>query len=192
MASLAKSASRRLWYKLELMKITRYTTPVAKFEDYSMHYLAVPPKAVKALGGKFRARLVCSLNGSKAFHCGLNPLGEGQGYLTLSKQRMAELGLGVGDTVKVELAPDNSKYGMPVPPEFREVLRQDEEGKRRFAKLKPGKQRTLLHYVAGTVNVDLRIERSLKLLTNLKGLEEGRETIPALFGKSSRPGAGRW
>ena len=175
-----------------LMKTTRYRTNVVKFEDFSMHYLAVPTKVVQALGGKFRARLLCSINGTTPFHCALNPLGDGQGYLTLSKARMSGLRLRPGFEVRVELKPDSSKYGMPVPPEFREVLRQDEEAKRRFAKLKPGKQRTLLHYVAGTANVDLRIERSLRLLTNLKGLEEGRETIPALFGKSTRPGAGRW
>lgn len=174
------------------MKNTRYRTTVAKFDDFAMHYLPVPPKAIQALGGKFRTRLLCSLKGARPFHCALNPLGNGQGYITLSKARLASLGLTAGAVVTVELAPDSSKYGMPVPPEFKEVLKQDEEARRRFASLKPGKQRTILHHVAGTANVDLRIERSLNLLTNLKGLEEGRETIPALFKRPARPNAGRW
>lgn len=170
----------------------RYRAPVEAFSDYPMHYIEVPEKIVARLGGKFRARLLCTLGGAPAFHCGLNPLGEGRGYITLSRQRLQDLGLRAGDFVAVELKLDTSKYGMAVPPEFREVLKQDPEAGKRFKALKPGKQRTLLHHVGGAKSVDLRIERSLRLMENLKRLPQGKETIPALFGRAPKAGSGRW
>lgn len=170
----------------------RYRASVEAFSDYPMHYIEVPEKLVAKLGGKFRARLLCTLNGSMTFHCGLNPLGEGRGYITLSRQRLQELAARAGDKVAVELKPDTSKFGMAVPAEFREVLKQDPEAKQRFAGLKPGKQRTLLHHVSGAKSVDLRIERSLRLMENLKRLPAGKETIPALFGRAPKAGSGRW
>jgi hypothetical protein len=74
-------------------------------------------------------------------------LGEGKGYITLNNKRMKELGLSIGDWVEVVLNPDESKYGMPVPEELAELLRQDPEGERRFEMLTPGKQRYIIHYI---------------------------------------------
>ncbi|RZA06221.1 MAG: DUF1905 domain-containing protein [Proteobacteria bacterium] len=176
------------------MKPIRYRTELKRFDDFPMHYLTIPPKVVSALGGKFRARLLCSIKGTKKFHCGLNPLGNGEGYLTISRNRLKDLGLTPGESVALELELDSSKYGIPMPPEFREVLKQDPAGKARFAQLTPGKQRSMLHYVGGTTNVDRRIERSLRVITNLKALASGKETLTAIFGKSAGPsaGSGRW
>jgi hypothetical protein len=174
------------------MKAPFYRTFVKKFSDYPMHYLEVPKREIKRLGGKFRARLVCKLNGKLSFQCGLMALGDGQGFITLSKQRLQELDLAAGDQVRVELKPDTSKYGLKMPAEFREVLKQDPEGRARFAALKPGKQRTLLFHVGSAKSVDKRIERALFFLENLKRLPHGQETIPAIFGKRSQPGSGRW
>jgi hypothetical protein len=175
-----------------MKKIVRFRAPVRVFHDYPMHYLEVPPKVVKALGGKFRLRLICTLNGRHSFHCGLMALGGGSGYLTLSRQRMAEIGARPGDSLRVALRVDESKYGMEMPREFREVLRQDREGRKRFEALKPGKQRTILYHVAGTKDVDRRIDRSLRLVENLKRLPLGKESIPGIFGRPIRPGSGRW
>lgn len=173
-------------------KSIAFKSKVEKFTDFSMYYLEVPAKAIKALGGKFRLRLICTVNKKISFQCGLMALGEGRGYITLAKKRMEELGAGLGSPLKVELRPDASKYGMKVPAEFLEVLRQDNEGRKRFDALSPGKKRTMLFYISGTKNVDLRIERSLRMLENLKLLPKGKETIPGIFGKRASPGSGRW
>lgn len=171
-----------------------FKAKIEKFADYATHYIPIPVKVIKTLGGKFRLRLVCTINGltKQKFRCGLMALGDGRGFVMLSKTRLAALGLANGDPVRVALELDTSKYGMEMPPEFKEVLKQDEEGRRRFESLSAGKKRTLLFYVGGAKNVDLRIERALRFLENLKQLPVGKETIPGIFGKSSKLGSGRW
>ncbi|MGZ3694169.1 MAG: YdeI/OmpD-associated family protein [Bdellovibrionota bacterium] len=159
-----------------------------RLEKFSMFYLEVPPRVIKSLGGKFRIRLVCTLNKKLSFQCGLMALGKGLGYITLAKHRLQALEIAPGGTLSVELRPDPSKFGMTVPKEFSEVLRQDSEGKKRFNKLSPGKQRNMIFFVSGTKNSDLRIERALRIVENLKLLPPGKETVSGIFGKrSSRP-----
>lgn len=147
-----------------------------------MHYLDVPPAVVKKLGG-YRVRLVCTVNKSIQFQCGLMALGQGHGYIMFTKKRLQELGAQAGDKVSVELKLDTSTYGLPMPKELAEVLRQDPAAKQRFKKLSPGKQRNILHYVGSAKNIDLRIERALLLMENLKVLPIGKESMALLLKK---------
>jgi len=91
-------------------------------------------------------------------------------------------GCQLGDRIKIQLTEDESTYGMPMPEELEEVLRQDEYGKMRFDKLTPGKQRNIIHYVGSVKSSSLRIDRALKLINNLTSLPEGKEKVGKIFG----------
>lgn len=173
------------------MKAVKYRTTVKKLEKFATHYLEIPKPAIRKLGGTFRLRMICRLNGKISFQCGLMALGDGKGFIMLSKARMAQLGLKPGGKVAVELSPDTSKYGIKMPAEFREVLKQDPEGRARFAALPPGKQRNILFYVGSAKSVDKRIDRALLYLGNLKRLPKGKELISAILGVRKLPGSGR-
>jgi hypothetical protein len=162
-------------------KIT-FRTKVKAFREFEgMHYLEVPKSQVKKLGGKFFVRLVCTVNGKVRFQCGLMGLGGGAGYITFTKARMKELGVAKESAVKVELAPDKSEYGLPMPEELEELLRQDGEGRRRFDLLSDGKKRNILHYVGSPKDTDKRLDRAVVTIENLKRLPEGKETVRAIF-----------
>ncbi len=165
------------------MKSLRFKAKIKNFTEFEgMHYLEVSKAQVKKLGGKFLLRLVCTVNGKVKYQCALQGLGNGAGWIGLNKARMKELGVSRGKTVSVKLVPDRSKYGLPMPEELEELLRQDNEGKRRFDLLSPGKQRNILHYVGNHKNPDRRLDRAVVCIENLKRLEEGRETAAAIFG----------
>jgi Domain of unknown function (DUF1905)/Bacteriocin-protection, YdeI or OmpD-Associated len=169
------------------MKAISFKAKIHSFPEFvGMHYLEVSPTKVKQLGGKFMLRLICTVNGKVRYHCALQGLGNGKGWIGLSKARMKALELAKGDTVSVRLLPDRSKYGLPMPAELKELLRQDEEGKKRFHKLKPGRQRNILHYVGQPKSSDARLERAIKVITNLKLIPEGLETPQAIFATNSR------
>jgi uncharacterized protein YdeI (YjbR/CyaY-like superfamily) len=68
----------------------------------------------------------------------------------------------------LELIVDESKYGMPVPEEFAEVLNQDPEGDKLFHSLTPGKQRSILWFVGSVKDVDKRIQTALIFIEHLK------------------------
>lgn len=139
--------------------------------DPPWHILRVPKGKVAdfAFKGNLR-RVVCSLNGTEPFNCALFP-SKGDYFITLNKKLRERLGLKPGDAVTIELARDDSKFGMPMPDEFAEVLRQDKEGKRLFEALSPGNQRLMLKLIVFVKDVDKRIIRSLVGIEILKKCE---------------------
>ncbi len=116
--------------------------------------------------GKTR-RVVCTLNGSHKFQCALMP-NKGQFTIAVNKQTREKLNLGQGDTVTVQLEPDKSQYGMPMPEDFSEVLSQDPEGDRLFHALTNGMQRSLIYMIANPKSIDKRIRLGLIVLQHLK------------------------
>ena len=132
------------------------------------HILRFPKTKVASFGFKGNLRrVVCTLNGAETFNCSLFPAKDDY-FITLGKQLRNKLKLKIGDKVTIEIAKDESKYGMPMPPEFAEVLRQDPKGRRLFDALSPGNQRLMLKLIVFVKDVDKRIARSLVGIELLK------------------------
>ena len=104
-------------------------------------------------------RVVCTLNEKTEYQCALLPKGDGSFLITVNKKLRDRLGLKVGMKVNVSLKKDESRYGLPMPEELEEVMRQGEEGGRLFHALTPGKLRTLLYLAGHAINPDARISR---------------------------------
>jgi hypothetical protein len=154
------------------------STPIVKFETPLVtsagkpvyHFLRFNKGIVASFGfkGSIR-RVVCTLNGVETFQCALLPAGDGTQYcITMNKTMRDKLGIAVGDVVSVELARDESKYGLPMPEELQEVLNQDDEGNKRFHRLTNGRQRTIIYYVSKYKDVDRRIGAALIIIEHLK------------------------
>ncbi len=151
-----------------------------------MHYLEIPATIVKKLAANFNIRLLCTVNDSITFQCGLVALGNGSAYISINAKRMKTLGVKNGDEVTVILKEDKSKYGMEVPKELSELFKQDLEGKKRFDLLPPGKQRYIIYYVSQVKSTQLRIDRAILLITNLKRLPLGKEAFREMLGLEKR------
>lgn len=170
---MAKKKEAEITYKSKIYKLEHLV---------GMHYFEVPPDIIDKLGGKFKMRLLCTINGKLTFQGGLMALGNGSAYISINMTRLKKLGLKFKDTVTVSLKKDESEYGMPLSEELKELLEQDEEGMRRFKMLTPGKQRYIIHYVNTVKNSQLRIDRAILLITNLKKTKEGKESFRAMLG----------
>ena len=92
-------------------------------------------------------RLVAEFNGQLSKHCTILSHGDGTYFIMLNKQEAKKLGVDIGGMVNVVLKEDVSKYGMPMPEEMEELLRQDPEAEEYFHGLTPGKQRSLLYII---------------------------------------------
>ena len=145
-----------------------FKTLLERSGETNWHFLIIEAKIVARLAfkDKFR-RVLCSMNGSKPFHCALLPSGE-RFYIIVNKKRREALGIVAGDHVDVLLEKDDSEYGLPMPEEVREVLNQDPEGDRLFHELTPGKQRSMLYWLSRTKDVDRRIHETLIFMEHLK------------------------
>lgn len=137
-------------------------------DDFGWHYLPVSREVSDAFGFKGNSRrVVATLNERVSYQCALMPK-EGEFFVIVNKKVRDQLGLRLGDTVRVELVKDESKYGLPMPEEFREVLNQDPEGDRLFHALTAGKQRSILYFIGKTKDIDKRIHYALVTIDHLK------------------------
>lgn len=150
------------------------------------HFLLVEKKIERKFGfeSKFK-RVVCTINGGEPFQCALMPWGE-TFYIIVNKQKRDAIGVVAGDIVSVELVKDESKYGLPMPEEFAEVLKQDREGNRLFHALTAGKQRSLIHGVITVKNIDKRIHTALIIVEHLKE-NDGKVINDKLYEELKRP-----
>lgn len=150
-------------------KTVKFKTKLVRSEPGSgWHFLLVDKQIVAKFGfeGKSK-RVVCSMNGDNGFQCALLPWGD-TFYIIVNKKKRDAIGIVEGDMVNVVLEKDESKYGLPMPDEFAEVLKQDPDGDRMFHALTAGKQRSILYALAKPRDIDVRIHQSLLILEHLK------------------------
>lgn len=112
-------------------------------------------------------RVVCTLQGSLSYHCGLLHNGKGGYIVSVNSARRKKLGLQEGQVIDVRLETDHSEYGMPMSDELREVLDQDDQSREYFEKLTPGKQRSLIHWADGVKSSNIKIRRALVMTQHL-------------------------
>lgn len=168
------TAEKPIVYKTQVEKLTHMN---------DVHYLEVPAPVIKQLGGTLKVRLLCTINNKLTFPCGPVALENGCGYISINRKRLKELGIGFKDKIQVALIKDPSKYGMEMPEELSELLQQDKEGNKRFKSLPSGKQRYIIYYVNTVKSSQLRINRAIKLIENLKKTKPGKESFREMLGK---------
>ncbi|HEX8060559.1 MAG TPA: YdeI/OmpD-associated family protein [Cyclobacteriaceae bacterium] len=166
------------------MAAINFKSKIHKLEHLAGHYINVPASIVKKAGGIGKQRFVCTVNKAMTWKCGVVAHKAGGGYILLNKKQMQMGNLKAEQEVNVSLKKDSSEYGMDVPKELKEVLAQDEVGKERFDKLVPGKRRYIIYYVTQVKSSDLRIERAVRLISNLKKLPQGKETFAGILAKA--------
>lgn len=107
--------------------------------------------------------------------------------MMLNKEEVKKLGLEVATQVNLTLEEDKSKYGMPIPEEMEELLRQDPEADKYFHGLTAGKQRSLLFIIGKPKGSETRLKKAIAICEYLKstgGALDFREMNQAL--KDSR------
>lgn len=143
------------------------TQLVRTFSDTGWHFLTIERKIAEKFPIEEKSRrVVCKINDGEPFQCALLPWDD-IFYIIVNKKKRDALGIEVGDTVRVELTKDESKYGLPMPDEFAEVLKQDPAGSKLFHALTKGKQRSLIYAVSTVKDVDRRIHTALIFLDHL-------------------------
>ncbi len=146
-----------------------FAARIEKFDGKLWYFYVVVPRVhAEPFMNEKNKRVLCSINGSDMFQCALMPNGKGDFFININKERRNKLDINLGDYVSVQLAKDESKYGLPMPDSFKELLSQDAEGNRLFHELTPGKQRNLLYIVGKVKSVDIQIRKGLVILQHLK------------------------
>ncbi len=170
------------------MKPIKFITRLTKALGYDSGWHFVPVKA--KIGEKFEKkdgsrRVVCTINGAESFQCALLP-SDGDFVIVVNKVKRDKLKIVDGDKITVELKADESKYGLPMPEELREVLDQDPDGDKLFHSLTPGKERSILYFVGKVKDIDRRIHTALIFIEHLKQ-NDGKIIQDTLQAELKRP-----
>lgn len=131
-------------------------------------HIKVPAGIARKFTTDKNRRVLCTLNQQLTYPCALMPDGQGGFFITVNKENRKKLNLRLGDTLQAELKKDTSKYGMPVPEELGELLKQDDEGNQIFQSLLPGKQRNLLYLIGKYKHSDTRLTKAIIVINYLK------------------------
>ena len=96
------------------------------------------------------------------------PKGQGIYYILINAEIRKKCRLRIGSKVLVELQPDESKYGMPMPEEMDELLKIDDDANELFHALTKGKQRSLLYIIGKAKEFSTRINKAIVITEHLK------------------------
>jgi hypothetical protein len=140
-------------------------------EDYSKEYMAlyfvVPLWQADELAGGKSTRVLCAINGYE-FPCALRPIQDLGYIITLSKEKAKLCKVKEGGRAVAYIVKDESEYGFPVPEEWEEYLKQDDELKMMFESLTPGKRRGWLYHIGSAKSIDTRIKRCVLIAEKVR------------------------
>jgi hypothetical protein len=150
-------------------KEVSFTGELNRFDSNLWHFhIKVDKKIATKVTTKESRRVVCTLQQTMSFQGALMPDGNGHFFINVNNELRKKLKLNEFDNVHVSFVPDTSKYGLPLPVEFEELLKQDLAGSDVFESLTDGKKRTLLFIIAKPKSPDLRIRNGIAVLEHLK------------------------
>ena len=158
----------------------QFTSTIHLFDDNLWYYHFLIPREVanELLKLPTQRRVLCSINGQENMHCALMPDGLGDHFINLNQKLRAQLKLSENQVIDVVLKPDDSPFGMDMPVEFEETLRQDKSANEVFQKLTPGKQRNLIYIVNQVKSPAIRLRRALVIADHL--INHGKIDFKAL------------
>ena len=132
-----------------------------------MHFVALPEALASDIRRQGSKRYVITMNDAITWHCGLLGTGDGRWFVVVSKDKLKLAHTTLGGWVHIDFAVDDSKYGMPVPPDLQDMLDDDPEFLNRFDTMLPGKRRNAMHQIASAKTDATVAKRILKLMTDL-------------------------
>ncbi len=130
------------------------------------YFLKIMEGVVNQFKNGKHTRLICTVDQTLAFSCGLNHFGDGNFFIILSTKKVKDLGRSVGDSIAFELRQDPNPLGVDLPEVLTILLEQDERLKQKFESLTPGKKRSLVHAVSRIKDIDKQVEKASALLNN--------------------------
>jgi len=141
---------------------------LSKFDfNHWQHHIPVPEEIVPALMDENHRRVLVWLEQTGPYHMALLKA-KTTWYILINQRLRADLKIEVEDQVSVKIERDHSEFGHEVPEEFTVMLDQDEEANEVFAKLTPGKQRSLIYLVTKVKNPESRMKKSLAIMHHLR------------------------
>jgi hypothetical protein len=136
-----------------------------------MAFITIPTDIYARFTGKKPPRIVITVNKTVQWKAAIMSLGNGNGFVAVSKKRMKDEGWKPGQPLDIMLEEDTDEETFPLPEEMAVILETDDEARHYYDILTDGKKRSITVYINQTKNVQLRVDRALMIAENLKRLK---------------------
>jgi len=128
------------------------------------YYCVVTAAVANKFTHKHKTRLICTIDKTLSFQCGLNHLGDGNFFIIISSKKMKELNKKIGDKINITLQEDPNPLGVEIPEVLTALLEQDEALKAKFDQFTAGKKRSVVHAVSRIKDIDKQISTAVKAI----------------------------
>jgi Bacteriocin-protection, YdeI or OmpD-Associated/Domain of unknown function (DUF1905) len=145
-----------------------------------MAYIPIPADVYSRFTGKKPPRIVITVNKTVQWKAAIMSLGNGNGFVSVSKKSIKEHGWKPGQLLDILLEDDTDEETFPLPEEMTEILETDDEARKYYDALTDGKKRSITVYINQTKNAQLRVDRALMITENLKRLK-GKASVMQLM-----------
>jgi hypothetical protein len=149
-------------------------------ESGYMAYIHVPSVVYSRFTGKKPPRIVITVNKTVQWKAAIMSLGNGNGFVSVSKRSIKAHGWKPGEPLDIMLEDDTDEETFPLPEEMAELLAIDDEARHYYDALTDGKKRSITIYINQTKNAQLRVDRALMIADNLKRLQ-GKGSVMELM-----------
>lgn len=152
------------------MKTFQFTQEVQKLAPNkgSYYFLKIPAEVVEQFEKKRSTRLLCTLESSMSYSCGLNHYGDGNYFIILAGRYVKKLKKEIGDSISFEICEHPNPLGVEVPEVLEVLLEQDPDAKEIYDTLTDGRKRTLIFSISRIKNIDLQIQKITDFLLQEK------------------------
>lgn len=121
-------------------------------------YLLLSKETVEQFSKGKKTRLICLIDSTISFSCGLNHTGDGNFFVIVATRVMKKLKKQDGDQVEFELTEAPTPLGVEVPEVLLAVLEEEPKLKEQYDSFTDGKKRSLIYSFSRIKNIDKQIE----------------------------------
>ncbi len=131
-------------------------------------YLKIDAEVVNQFAKKKTTRLICSIDDSISYRCGLNHLGDGNFYIIVATKYLDQISKQLGDVVSFKIDIDPDQLGVEVPEVLSVFLEQEPQSKKLFDQLTDGKKRSLIYSIRRLKSLDIQVRTISDFLAKQK------------------------
>lgn len=131
-------------------------------------YLKIDSKIISQFSKKKATRMICDIDSTVNFRCGLNHLGDGNFYVIVAGKYLKKLNKSLGQQVSYTIKEDPEQLGVDIPEVLIVLLEQDSNLKEIFDNLTDGKKRSLIYGIIRIKDIDKQIKLIIEYLQNAK------------------------
>ncbi|OJJ17321.1 DUF1905 domain-containing protein [marine bacterium AO1-C] len=131
-------------------------------------FLKIDADIIEHFEKKRHTRLICVIDDTVQYSCGLNHLGDGNYFIIVATKYLKKLKKETGDVVRFKIYEDPNPLGVAIPEVLQVLIEQDDLVKKQFEQYSDGKKRSLIYTIYKIKNIDLQVQKVYKFLEENK------------------------